>query len=110
VYPPYPEGFFKNPAMAPWSYQNGGDWCWFGGRMIQQLIRYGFVAEAYRELRPMVTRVLAHEGFHEWWTRDSQPRGSGQFRGSAGVLGRAIEMLRAWAQGQEATSATPPPE
>lgn len=110
VYPPYPEGFFRNPAMAPWSYQNGGDWCWFGGRMIQQLIRYGFVAEAYRELKPMVTRVLKHDGFYEWWTRDSQPRGSAQFRGSAGVLGRAIEMLRAWAAGQEATSATSSPE
>jgi glycogen debranching enzyme len=100
VYPPYPEGFFKNPDMAPWSYQNGGDWCWFGGRMIQQLVRHGFAEEAYRELKPMVHRALEHDGFYEWWTRDNQPRGSGQFRGSAGVLGRAIEMLQAWAQGQ----------
>ena len=39
MYPPYPEGFFKNPQMrSPYSYQNGGDWCWFGGRMIQALI------------------------------------------------------------------------
>jgi hypothetical protein len=78
--------------------------------MIQQLIRHGFVAEAYRELRPMVTRVLKHEGSHEWWTRDSEPRGSGRFRGSAGVLGRAIEMLRTWAERQEATSPTSLPE
>ncbi len=105
VYPPYPAGFFKNPDMAPWSYQNGGDWCWFGGRMIQQLVRYGFVEEAYRELKPMVTRALEHDGFYEWWTRDNQPRGSGEFRGSAGVLGRAIEMLLAWAEGQGAASA-----
>ena len=110
VHPPYPEGFFKNPSMAPWSYQNGGDWCWFGGRMVQQLIRYGFVEEAYRELKPMVTRVLKHDGFYEWWTRDNQPRGSGQFRGSAGVLGRAIEMLLAWAEKQEAASAQSAPE
>ena len=104
VHPPYPEGFFKNPSMAPWSYQNGGDWCWFGGRMIQQLIRYGFIDEAYRELKPMVSRVLKHDGFYEWWTRDNQPRGSGEFRGSAGVLGQAIEMLLAWAQEQDAAS------
>ena len=103
VYPPYPEGFFKNPDMAPWSYQNGGDWCWFGGRMIQQLVRYGFAEEAYRELKPMVHRALEHDGFYEWWSRDNQPRGSGQFRGSAGVLGRAIERLQAWAETQ-----TPP--
>jgi glycogen debranching enzyme len=103
VYPPYPEGFFKNPDMAPWSYQNGGDWCWFGGRMIQQLVRYGFAEEAYRELKPMVRRALEHDGFYEWWSRDNQPRGSGQFRGSAGVLGRAVEMLQGWAETQ-----TPP--
>ncbi len=115
LYPPYPKGFFKNPGMAePYSYQNGGDWCWFGGRMIQQLIRAGFVEEAYRELKPMVIRVQRVGDFHEWWSRDNQPRGSGQFRGSAGVLGRAIEMLQAWAEqhkgtDQSRTNAIPSP-
>jgi len=98
VYPPYPEGSFLNPNLAPWSYQNGGDWCWFGGRMIQQLVRHGFVEEAYAELRPMVSRVLAHDGFYEWWTRENAPKGSGEYRGSAGVLGRAVEMLLEWAR------------
>jgi len=99
IYPPYPLGYFKNPQLtAPYTYQNGGDWTWFGGRMIQQLVRYGFVHEAYRNVRPMAERVKRVGDFHEWWTRDNQPRGSAQFRGSAGVLGRAIEMLRAWAQ------------
>jgi hypothetical protein len=97
VYPVYPDGFFKNKGMGAWSYQNGGDWCWFGGRMVQQLVRYRMVDEAYTELKPMVSRVLKHHGFFEWWTRKNEPRGSGQFRGSAGVLGRAIEMLREWA-------------
>jgi hypothetical protein len=98
LYPAYPEGFFKNPQLRdPYSYQNGGDWCWFGGRMIQQLVRLGYIAEAYRDLQPMVGRVVRTGGFHEWWTRDNQPRGSGDFRGSAGVLGQAIEMLQAWA-------------
>jgi len=97
VYPVYPAGTFKNPSMGPYSYQNGGDWCWFGGRMIQQLIRLGMVEEAYRELRPMVARVVQHDGFHEWWSLDNQPRGSGLFRGSAGVLGVAVQQLQAWA-------------
>jgi hypothetical protein len=97
LYPVYPEGTFRNPSMGPFSYQNGGDWCWFGGRMIQQLIRYGFIEEAYRELQPMVDRVNRHGDFHEWWSLDNQPRGSGQFRGSAGVLGVAIQRLLAWA-------------
>ena len=98
VYPPYPKGFFKNTSMGPYSYQNGGDWCWFGGRMIQQLIRNGFIHEAYDELKPMVGRVKRHGDFYEWWSLDNQPRGSKQYRGSAGVLGKAIEQLLARAE------------
>ncbi len=45
---PLPDGYFANKIMNPvYSYQNGGDWTWFGARMIQQLIKYGFVEEAY---------------------------------------------------------------
>jgi len=98
VYPPYPEGYFKNPGMVPYGYQNGGDWCWFGGRMIQQLIRYGYIEEAYTELKPMLDRVEEANGFHEWWSLKNEPRGSGKFRGSAGVLGKAILMLQTWAE------------
>ena len=98
MYPPYPANYFKNPIMAPYSYQNGGDWDWFGGRMIHELIRQGYVAEAYRELQPMVERVRRTDGFHEWWTPDNQPRGSDNFRGAAGVLGRDIELLEDWAK------------
>ncbi len=100
LYPAYPEGFFKNKGMGPYSYQNGGDWCWFGGRMIQQLVAHGLAREAYSELKPMAARVLKHGDFYEWWSLDNQPRGSAQYRGSAGVLGRAIEMLQDWARQQ----------
>ena len=101
VYPPYPLGFFKNPSMKPFSYQNGGDWTWFGGRMIQQLIVHGYIEEAYEELLPMVERVRKNKGFFEWYTVQNEPKGSGTFRGSAGVLGRAIEMILHWAQEQQ---------
>ena len=98
LYPPYPQGFFKNPQMRePYSYQNGGDWCWFGGRMIQDSGGTGFAPQAYRELRPMVERVKRAGDFYEWWSRDNQPRGSRGYRGSTSVLGQAIEMLQAWA-------------
>jgi glycogen debranching enzyme len=98
MYPPYPENFFKNSGMGPYNYQNGGDWSWFGGRMVRELIKRGYIAEAYRELQPMVERVKRTGGFHEWWTPDNQPRGSADFRGSAGVLGRDIELLQDWAK------------
>lgn len=94
LHPVYPAGSFVNGGMGPYSYQNGGDWTWFGGRMIQQLVRFGLYEEAYASLEPMLDRVLANDGFFEWWTPDAQPRGSGQFRGSAGVLWDAIRMLR----------------
>ncbi|MDR3141521.1 MAG: alpha/beta hydrolase [Tannerellaceae bacterium] len=98
VYPPYPEGFFLHKGMYPYGYQNGGDWTWFGGRMIRQLACHGFAREAYDEIYPMLERVVKNNGFYEWYTRDGQPAGSGAFRGEAGVLYKAIEDLRRWAR------------
>ncbi|HPM03695.1 MAG TPA: amylo-alpha-1,6-glucosidase [Candidatus Cloacimonadota bacterium] len=98
LYPPYPDGFFVNKIMNPeYNYQNGGDWTWFGGRMIQQLIRYGFVAEAYEQVQPMVKRVKDNNGFFEWYSVSNEPRGSGTFRGEAGVLFTAIRMFEDFA-------------
>ena len=93
IYPAYPEGFFKDKGMYPYGYQNGGDWTWFGGRMTQQLVKYGFLEKAYEQLLPMTERVLKNNGFFEWYTINNEPRGSGTFRGSAGVLFVAIEMF-----------------
>lgn len=99
IYPPYPEGIIKgSDASKPYIYQNGGDWTWFGGRMIQQLVTHGFVDEAYDEIQPMINRVIRQNKFFEWYGVDGKPEGSGDFRGSAGVLAKAIGMLRAWAK------------
>ncbi len=99
LFPPYPEGFFANKIMNPvYSYQNGGDWTWFGGRMIQELIKNGFADEAYEQVQPMVKRVKENNGFYEWYSVDNKPRGSGTFRGEAGVLYKAITMFEAWSK------------
>lgn len=99
LYPPYPEGIIKGSSSSkPYIYQNGGDWTWFGGRMIQQLIANGFVNDAYLEIRPMIDRVIANNKFYEWYGIDGKPRGSGDFRGEAGVLAKSIKMLREWAK------------
>ncbi len=102
VYPPYPAGFYKNKGMGPYSYQNGGDWTWFGGRMIQGLIQHGFIKEAYEQLIPMMERVHKNNGFYEWYSVKNEPRGSGSFRGSAGVLGKSVQMLYQWAEANSA--------
>jgi len=99
MYPAYPLGIFHNPELTtPYTYQNGGDWTWFGGRMVQDLIDEGDIADAYREIHPMIDRVVRVGGFYEWWTPDNRPSGSAGFHGSAGVLGYDIDLLEAWAE------------
>ena len=101
LYPTYPEGFFRGGMSKPYNYQNGGDWTWFGGRTIQQLIAHGYVQEAYDEIRPMIDRVIQNKGFFEWYGMGGIPSGSGHFKGSAGTLAKAIEMFREWADNQQ---------
>ncbi len=80
--------------MYPYGYQNGGDWTWFGARMINVLVHYGFLEKAHDEIKPMIERVLKNKGFFEWYTVDGKPTGSGSFRGSAGVLYTAISNMQ----------------
>lgn len=98
LYPPYPDGFFHGGMSKAYIYQNGGDWTWFGGRMIQQLIANGLVEEAYEEITPMIDRVIKNKGFFEWYGKGGVPSGSGHFKGSAGVLCEAIGMFNDWAR------------
>jgi hypothetical protein len=72
----------------------GGDWDWFGGRMIQALILNGYSDLAMTALDPMLTRVIANGDFNEWYDQQNRPMGSWKFHGSAGVLGKAIKMLQ----------------
>jgi len=99
LYPSYPAGFFQNTYWmgAEYYYQNGGDWPWFGARIIQQMVAYGQVQLAYQELGPMLDRVLRDDGIYEWYTRDGKARGSAEYRGSAGQIALAIDMLSQWA-------------
>jgi hypothetical protein len=96
VYPPYPKEQYPN--MAPFNYQNGGDWTWFGGRMTGALLNYSLTQQAYDDLLPMIDRTIKNKGFFEWYNvQTGAPSGSGSFRGEAGVLFEAISQLRQWA-------------
>jgi hypothetical protein len=100
VYPPYPLKEFPN--MKAYLYQNAGDWTWFGARMIQALTLKGFTKEAWDELNPIVDRAIDHKGFYEWYdVQTGEPKGSGDFRGEAGVLYDAITLLKQWAARQK---------
>lgn len=96
IYPFYPVGYFKNPGLydcGDYGYQNGGDWTWFGARMVKQLAVNGFYAEAYEAISPVLDRTIGHDGFYEWWSHDGNPKGSGEYRGTAGVLWSAIKII-----------------
>jgi hypothetical protein len=99
LYPAYPAGFFQNKVWmgTEYFYQNGGDWPWFGARIVQQMVAYGQVQTAYRELGPMLDRILRDGAFFEWYSRDGAPMGSGDFRGSAAQIAKSVDMLEAWA-------------
>ncbi|MDD5262769.1 MAG: amylo-alpha-1,6-glucosidase [Methylacidiphilales bacterium] len=98
-YPIYPEHLTVADGLKAYAYQNGGDWPWLGGRMVQALADHGLVAEAYEVLLPMAERSVRDGDFNEWYNRENQGAGSWQFRGAAGVLATAIDRLRAAALG-----------
>ena len=59
-----------------------------------------FVDEAYDLVQPMVERVIKNNGFCEWYSVRNQPKGSGTYRGEAGVLYKTIGMFGEWARNQ----------
>jgi hypothetical protein len=98
VYPPYPAGIFKNDIIRkPYTYQNGGDWLWFGARTVQQMLVHRQLDDAYREFSRMIDLVICHDDFHEWYRRDGAGMGAAGFRGAAGQMYLAIKAFRTWA-------------
>lgn len=89
--PPYPEGFFPHHLLThPWNYQNGGEWDWIGGRVVQALFMKGFKNEARTYLLEIVKKNLANFGIFEWEDRMGTGRGALFYTGAAGVIGEAI--------------------
>jgi hypothetical protein len=89
--PPYPSGFFRHPILREeFTYQNGGAWDWFGGRLLLAAFERGQAAPARRELARIAAQALRTGGLYEWNTRDGRGKGSARYAGSAGALGGAI--------------------
>jgi hypothetical protein len=89
--PPFPQGFFPHPLLrSPWSYQNGGEWDWIGGRLVSALYQAGFRAEAERYLQEIAEKNLAEMNVFEWSDRSGNGQGASFYAGAAGVLGEAI--------------------
>jgi hypothetical protein len=89
--PPYPEGFFPHHLMRhPWSYQNGGEWDWIGGRVVKALFMMGFSKEAETYLLEIARKNLANFSIYEWEDITGTGRGAYFYVGAAGVIGDAI--------------------
>ncbi len=89
--PPYPQGFFPHPLLSsPWSYQNGGEWDWIGGRLVSALYQAGFRDEAETCLQEIAVRSLEDMNIFEWSDRSGNGQGASFFSGAAGILGEAL--------------------
>ena len=89
--PPYRAGLFAHPVMRePWSYQNGGQWDWFGARLVLAAFESGEAALARRWLGALAAKAERNRGLYEWHTRDGLGRGSPTYAGSAGTLAAAV--------------------
>jgi glycogen debranching enzyme len=89
--PPYPKKFFKHPMMDdPYEYQNGGQWDWFGGRIVYAMFEHGFSRQAREKLLEIAKKDVANRGLYEWDSPDGTGRGSAFYSGSAGSLVKAL--------------------
>ena len=88
--PPYPQGFFPHPLLAPWNYQNGGEWDWIGGRLVAALYQNGFHTKAEEYLKEIVNKNLSDGNIFEWSDKSGGSQGALFYAGAAGVLGEAI--------------------
>lgn len=88
--PPYPKDFFKHQALNDYfEYQNGGQWDWFGGRLVLQMFHNGH-SMALDKLRELCKKSVLNKGFYEWDTMDGKGRGSSHYSGSAATISRMI--------------------
>lgn len=89
--PPYPSNVFAHPLMDdPFEYQNGGQWDWFGGKLILAMFEQGYSQVAKAKLQEIIQKNIANRGFFEWDNRDGIGLGSDKFAGTAGVLSQAV--------------------
>jgi len=89
--PPYPTGFFAHPILREaYTYQNGGQWDWWSGRLQLAMFERGHSRAAFEELRAVAERVGRSGGLYEWYTPDGRGQGSDSYAGSLGSLAAAI--------------------
>ena len=74
----------------PYEYQNGGQWDWFGGRIVYAMFEHGFSGQAREKLLEIAKKGVANRGLYEWDSPEGTGRGSAFYSGSAGSLAKAL--------------------
>jgi hypothetical protein len=74
----------------PYEYQNGGQWDWFGARLVLAAFERGHSVWARARLTEIARRAKAAGGLYEWYDRQGRGQGSPRYAGSAGALGDAV--------------------
>lgn len=92
IYPPYPTGYFKNSWLSAYYYQKRRRLDLVRRTHDPTIDRQRFLPRSLRGISPMLDRVIANNGFFEWYTPEGKPN-SGNFKGSAGVLWKAIQQF-----------------
>ena len=80
--PPYPERTFDNSIMAPFEYQNGGQWDWFGARAAP-LLQKAQEGKGVEGLLQIAEKVLRNKTFFEWDHPDGSPGAGPHFLAGA---------------------------
>ncbi len=89
--PPFPAGYFPHPLLrAPYSYQNGGAWDWFGARLAAAAFHAGLAEEGTRVLRQMAAKHQRSHTVFEWEDRAGVGRGAFSYAGAAGLIGELL--------------------
>lgn len=89
--PPYPSNTYQHALLdTPYEYQNGGQWDWFGNKLIYALFARGFSSDAAAKLSEVLEKNAENLGLYEWENREGIARGSADFCATAGSLGLAL--------------------
>ncbi len=91
VLPAYPEGTFEHSAVyEEYTFQNGGQWDWFGARLITAMYQLGYTDLANEKLEEIAEKINTNQQINEWEDLEGNPCGSGNYAGTAGMLAMAI--------------------
>ena len=89
--PPYPRNYYKYHIVDDYfEYQNGGQWDWFGARLLKIMFLNNFEKVGLDELRKIAQKIVKNRTISEWNDTLGNHRGSSNYAGAGGVLGNAI--------------------